>query len=179
MGAQISDAGANDTHTCFINWGDDTEDEGYIVDGLCLGGHVYTTYGPHTVNAFVSDDDGESAGASIMITVTDDLIKVTGDGTIDGNTCVSLTAKGSGTLNTSGQLQVRTGRNRFDGGTVDNVILEQSHLGLLVRQRTFQRPGRLQLQGNGRRQQHRQRHQQAAQHDQPRHPEQQRRCRVR
>ena len=123
FGAQISDAGTNDTHSCFINWGDDTESEGHVVDGICSSGHVYTTYGSHAVNAFVVDDDGESAGASVTITVTDDLLKVTGDGTIDGNTSFSLSARGSGALNTSGQLQLRTGRNRFDGNTVDFILL--------------------------------------------------------
>ena len=147
FGAQISDAGTNDTHSCFINWGDDTESEGHVVDGICSSGHVYTTYGSHAVNAFVVDDDGESAGASVTITVTDDLLKVTGDGTIDGNTSFSLSARGSGVLNTSGQLQLRTGRNRFRRQHRRLHPPQQSQLGLLVRQRTFQRPGRLHVQG--------------------------------
>ena len=46
VSASFTDAGANDTHTCQIDWGDTASTSGTISAGVCSGSHTYTTERP-------------------------------------------------------------------------------------------------------------------------------------
>jgi hypothetical protein len=53
----ITDPGADDTHTCTIDWGD-----GSLPASTCTASHAYATPGTKTISAVGTDDDG---GASV------------------------------------------------------------------------------------------------------------------
>ncbi len=64
----FSDAGANDTHTATIDWGDNSSSAGVVNEsngsGTVTGGHSYATDGYYTVTVTVTDDDGGSTASS-------------------------------------------------------------------------------------------------------------------
>jgi endonuclease/exonuclease/phosphatase family metal-dependent hydrolase len=81
--APFTDAGANDTHTCTINWDDGTTDS-YAARSACDRTHVFAHAGMYTITASVADDDGSSSSASVLVIVYDpDAGFVTGGGTSD------------------------------------------------------------------------------------------------
>ena len=67
--ASITDAGANDTHTCQIDWGDGTVEPATIGGATCTGSHGYATAGDYTVTVTATDDDGNDGAASVDVTV--------------------------------------------------------------------------------------------------------------
>jgi hypothetical protein len=68
--APITDPGANDTHTCTINWDDGTT-ETFAHEGSCDRTHSYTAPGVYTINVTVTDDDQRTASASGIVVVFD------------------------------------------------------------------------------------------------------------
>jgi len=64
----FTDPGANDTHSCSINWGDGAASPGTIIGGGCRGSHAYSTGGTFTATATVTDDNGGADSASVSIT---------------------------------------------------------------------------------------------------------------
>ena len=69
ISASFTDAGANDTHTCQIDWGDGPSTSGTITAGVCSGSHTYTTSGPRVITVTVTDDDGGVGSDTVSITV--------------------------------------------------------------------------------------------------------------
>ena len=71
--AGFSDAGAADTHTATIDWGDGTIEPGTVIEsngsGTVDGSHSYGSAGAYSVKVCVSDDDGDSACDSLSIAV--------------------------------------------------------------------------------------------------------------
>jgi hypothetical protein len=80
----FSDAGANDTHTCSIAWGDGSSSAGAVAAKECSGTHSYGAAGIYTVEATVTDDDGGSDTARYEYVVVYDPNAgfVTGGGTM-------------------------------------------------------------------------------------------------
>ena len=64
----FSDAGANDTHTATIDWGDGSTSPGTVNEqngsGTVTGAHAYAPDGHYTVTVTVTDDDGGTAASS-------------------------------------------------------------------------------------------------------------------
>jgi hypothetical protein len=77
VGADIKfeDPSTNDTHTCAVNWGDDTAGYDDVAcvqdDGLSGVPHTYTAAGVYTIAATVTDDDGGVGYAEKMVVVYD------------------------------------------------------------------------------------------------------------
>jgi hypothetical protein len=70
VGAAVADAGANDSLSCSIAWGDGAVATGTISGGgTCTGSHTFTTAGSMTVTVSVTDDDGSTATATTVIVV--------------------------------------------------------------------------------------------------------------
>ena len=65
VNADFSDAGAFDTHTASIDWGDGTETIGMVdqVAGTVTGDHVYADGGIYEITITLTDDDGGEAEA--------------------------------------------------------------------------------------------------------------------
>ena len=69
VSASFTDAGANDTHTCQIDWGDTASTSGTISAGVCSGSHTYTASGPRVITVTVTDDDGGVGSDTVSIDV--------------------------------------------------------------------------------------------------------------
>jgi hypothetical protein len=67
--ASLSDPGANDTHTCTVNWGDGSSSSGVVNNRTCTASHAYATSGTKLAVITVADDDGGTGSASTTITV--------------------------------------------------------------------------------------------------------------
>jgi len=69
----LTDAGAGDTHTATINWGDGSSTTLTATGGVFSGTHAYAQPGSLTVSVTLSDDDGAltEASATAPITVND------------------------------------------------------------------------------------------------------------
>ena len=122
VSASITDAGANDTHTCSVSWGDGTAPTaGVVAGGTCTASHTYAAIGTYDVTVTVTDDDGGSGSDTITVVIADSQTKVTGGGFVldDGRYSFGFVAK-SGDQGPEGQITVRTHANkhRFHGNTV-------------------------------------------------------------
>ena len=108
----ITDAGANDTRTCEIQWGDGA------TSNTCTGSHTYTAAGPYTVRLTATDDDGGTNYDEVLITGVAGGEKVTGGGFVisNGRTSFGFVATSIGGY--AGKLQARTPVGRFHGDTV-------------------------------------------------------------
>ena len=69
VAAAVSDAGANDSGTCAIAWGDRSFSPGVLADGVCSGSHTYDGIGSYDVKVTVTDDDGKSGSDRITVVV--------------------------------------------------------------------------------------------------------------
>jgi PKD repeat protein len=69
--AVFTDAGAADTHTALIDWGDGTAGPAPVdaVTRTVTGGHVYADDGVFAVRVTVTDDDGGTGGDGLAVTV--------------------------------------------------------------------------------------------------------------
>jgi len=69
----FSDAGAADTHTATIDWGDGASEAGIVVEsngsGTVSGEHLYEGNGAFTVEVCVTDDDGGRTCDTLAVTV--------------------------------------------------------------------------------------------------------------
>ena len=129
VAAAVGDPGANDTHTCSIDWGDGTSGPGVLASGVCSGSHAYAATGVYTVTVTATDDDGGSGSDSIMVVVADSETKVTGGGFVvnSGRTSFGFVAKSVAAGGFSGQLQIRPpGQHRFHGDTVTSLTVSQN-----------------------------------------------------
>ncbi len=79
--SSFADAGANDTHTCSIDWGDAVA-AGTVNEaaGTCSGTHAYAASGARVVRATVTDDDGASGSDTVGLTVADARVSVLAGG---------------------------------------------------------------------------------------------------
>ena len=69
--ATFSDAGANDTHTAQIDWGDGTAVvAGNVGTGTVSGSHAYGAPGTYTVTVTVTDDDTGAGSDTLTVTVS-------------------------------------------------------------------------------------------------------------
>jgi hypothetical protein len=69
----FTDAGANDTHSATIDWGDDTvTGPDAVSGGSVTGTHAYSAAGIYTVTLTVTDDDGGSDTETYMYVVVYD-----------------------------------------------------------------------------------------------------------
>src|SRR6266516_4117364 len=55
---EFTDPGANDTHTCDIDWDDGARAPGPAPGDVCGGTHAYRHAGMYTIRSVVTDDDG-------------------------------------------------------------------------------------------------------------------------
>lgn len=123
--APFTDAGANDTHTCTVAWGDGSTTPGTVSSGSCSASHPYSGIGVFTVTVTVIDDDGGRDTASIGLVLTDRLSKVTGGGfVVQPRRSFGFVARRASDGTLSGQIQVRDRtRNRFHGSTVASLVV--------------------------------------------------------
>lgn len=85
VSAPSTDAGANDTHTCKVDWGDGNAVAGTFTAGSCSAEHTYTVAGVHLITVIVTDDDGgtDRETSSYVVVYDPDGGFVTGGGWID------------------------------------------------------------------------------------------------
>ncbi|MET7821896.1 PKD domain-containing protein [Micromonospora zamorensis] len=68
--APFTDA-ANDTHTCDVLWDDSTSTRSIPSARVCAQTHTFTSAGMYTIEVAVTDDDGGTGTATVMIVVYD------------------------------------------------------------------------------------------------------------
>ena len=85
VSAPFTEPGSNDTHTCSINWGEESTSAGTIGSGTCSATSSYLSAGVYTVTVTVTDDDGGSDMGTFEYVVVYDAAAgfVTGGGWID------------------------------------------------------------------------------------------------
>ncbi|MEV6109911.1 PKD domain-containing protein [Streptomyces sp. NPDC051940] len=87
LGASFTDPGANDTHTCEVTWDDGTTETYAATASGCDRGHTFDAAGMYTMKVKVTDDDGGSDTAEVMVVVYDpDAGFVTGGGSAEPET---------------------------------------------------------------------------------------------
>ncbi|MFU8876020.1 PKD domain-containing protein [Micromonospora sp. SL4-19] len=70
LSAPFTDA-ANDTHTCKVSWDDSTTTQSTPTDHVCNQTHTFTSAGMYTIEVAVTDDDGGTGTAEVMVIVYD------------------------------------------------------------------------------------------------------------
>jgi hypothetical protein len=71
LAGSFTDPGTNDTHTCDVGWDDGGTDRFKAVDHACARTHVFPHAGTYTLDITVTDDDGASDSANVMVIVYD------------------------------------------------------------------------------------------------------------
>ena len=129
VSASFTDAGANDTHTCSIDWGDGTTTTGSIASGTCTGSHAYAAIGVPTVTVTVTDDDTGSGSDSIMVVIAEAKTKVTGGGWITYDNAKLrfgfVAHPAAGGQPEKGEIQVRWGKHKFHGKSVSGLVVNK------------------------------------------------------
>ncbi|MBQ1052118.1 hypothetical protein KBX50_27135 [Micromonospora sp. C51] len=69
--ATFTDPGSNDTHTCAVNWDDGTTGTAAASADSCTLRRSFAHAGMYTLDVTVTDDDGGSDAATVMIVVYD------------------------------------------------------------------------------------------------------------
>jgi Deoxyribonuclease NucA/NucB/PKD domain len=70
--APFVDPGSNDTHTCRVDWDDESEPETYPAEKRSCGKRkTFEHAGMYTIEVEVTDDDGGSSTADVMVVVYD------------------------------------------------------------------------------------------------------------
>ncbi len=124
VSAAVTDPGANDTHTCRVDWGDGTVTDGLMSSERCSGSHMYASLGVRTVTVTATDDDGGVGTDFIdLVVATPATTKVTGGGfltTGKSKTSVGFVAQPDERAGYVGQIQVRiqSTKDRFHGDSV-------------------------------------------------------------
>ena len=74
--ATFTDAGANDTYTCAVNWDDNASTAGAVSGSTCQATHTYPSAGQYQPTVTVTDDDGgvDSDSTTIDVMELPDLI---------------------------------------------------------------------------------------------------------
>ncbi|MEV4473939.1 PKD domain-containing protein [Nonomuraea sp. NPDC049504] len=71
LAASFTDSGANDTHTCKVTWDDGAQESYAPISGSCDRPHTFEHPGMYTIDVTVTDDDGASDNAEVMVVVYD------------------------------------------------------------------------------------------------------------
>ncbi|GIH80616.1 hypothetical protein Plo01_70450 [Planobispora longispora] len=71
LAAGFTDPGANDTHTCEVEWDDGASDSYAAARQACDRTHTFASAGMYTIKLTVTDDDGGSGAAEVMVVVYD------------------------------------------------------------------------------------------------------------
>lgn len=71
LGSPVNDPGANDTHTCVVNWDDGSIQSYQAVGGNCAATHTFAHAGMYTIGVSTTDDDGGSDAESVLAVVYD------------------------------------------------------------------------------------------------------------
>nr|BFE83233.1 hypothetical protein GCM10020093_058340 [Planobispora longispora] len=133
LAAGFTDPGANDTHTCEVEWDDGASDSYAAARQACDRTHTFASAGMYTIKLTVTDDDGGSGAAEVMVVVYDpDAGFVTSGARIDSPTGALTgdpghTGRGSFQFNPkyrphdearprAGQSELPPRRNRFRPG---------------------------------------------------------------
>jgi hypothetical protein len=119
--APFTDPGANDTHTCSIDW-DDGAVQTFAADATCAGTHAFPHPGMFTVGVTVSDDDGGTDTDRVLVIAFDPYVgSATGNGWIEspaGAYVPDPAATGKAHLNSNPKYHkdavVPSGRVSFD-----------------------------------------------------------------
>jgi hypothetical protein len=69
--APFKDAGANDTHTCTVDWDDGTRESYAASNRSCDRVHTFASPGMYTLNVNVTDDDGGTGNSQTMVIAYD------------------------------------------------------------------------------------------------------------
>jgi uncharacterized repeat protein (TIGR01451 family) len=119
--ATFTDAGAPDTHTATIDWGDGTAVEpGTVGAGTVAGSHVYADDGAYTVTVTVTDDDGGSNADTLTVTVGNlaPVVDAGADQSVDEGVTVSLDPA---TFTDAGTLDAHTATIDWGDGTAPDA----------------------------------------------------------
>jgi hypothetical protein len=80
----FTDPGSGDTHSCAITWDDGSTTVGSVQAGTCSASHAFTQAGVYTLSVAVTDNNGGTGTAQVMVVVYDPSAGfVTGGGWID------------------------------------------------------------------------------------------------
>jgi hypothetical protein len=84
IAASLTDAGANDSHSAVISWGDGTSSTVPVNGGAIAASHAYRVAGSYNIRIAAKDDDAAEASADVNVLVYDAGAGfVTGGGTIN------------------------------------------------------------------------------------------------
>ncbi len=127
LSATITDAGANDTVGCTIDWGDGQVGTGSVANGKCQASHAYAAIGVPTILVTATDDDSATGTDQVSVVAGEPGADVHGGGWISPNgnrTSFGLVAKGGAAA--SGEVQVNGSKHQFHAHVVTNLVISGS-----------------------------------------------------